>query len=536
MKRVRNNQRSKNRSNVTDRKLKLDEEIDSSGIESNDEDNNVDDDSSINSDEIQQSAEQKRLRMAKNLLDQLGSNDDMNVLDNDENHNGIIGDDDDLNENTIAKKLERDRLEAQGRLHKNVADNLNTSSSMNALISTSQTLLGHEASVTCVTLSNDSSRVYSGSKDNSVICWDLTTGKKLFLIPTWKQAKSSSTSNTSDDDNNGVATNSRDCEVLSITSSTDGRYVCWGGRDKKVHIWDVRSNTKVKTLSGHRGAINSMCFRRGAYSLYTASDDRAVKTWDLNEMGYMETLFGHQEAVMSMDCWTQETPISSGGDRTLRSWKIAHETHLVYRGHKASIDCVTMLNDNHFASGGQDGTIHLWKDSQKKPVAAAQMAHGTERSSIPRWITSLTALKMSDLIVSGSHDGMMRLWQADAEKRLLQERMALPVHGVINTIAVSSDIIVAGTGKDHKYGRWISEKKAENALVIYRMPDRHELKSDSTSDSEDESEEQSGSEDERDNNDSGSNSGSVSGSVSGSGSVDEEEEEDSVDESAGESN
>ena len=52
--------------------------------------------------------------------------------------------------------------------------------------------------------------------------------------------------------------------------------------------------------------------------------------------------------MYSVDCWTKEKPLSASSDRTVRLWKVAEETHLVFRGHKSSIDNAQYLTDNSF--------------------------------------------------------------------------------------------------------------------------------------------------------------------------------------------
>lgn len=108
-------------------------------------------------------------------------------------------------------------------------------------------------------------------------------------------------------------------------------------------------------------------------------------------MGYVETLFGHQDCVTCLDALRGETAVSSGGqDRTIRYWKIVDETQLVFRGGGRSkmrellesdgigdvefmddeerskksddfvegrIDCVAMLDETLFVSGGDSGLV-----------------------------------------------------------------------------------------------------------------------------------------------------------------------------------
>ena len=49
---------------------------------------------------------------------------------------------------------------------------------------------------------------------------------------------------------------------------------------------------------------------------------------------YFCVSFGHQDGIISIDCLSQERPITAGVDKTLRVWKIIEESHLVYHGHK----------------------------------------------------------------------------------------------------------------------------------------------------------------------------------------------------------
>jgi len=313
--------------------------------------------------------------------------------------------------------------------------------------------------VTCVCLSSDESTIYSGSKDNALIRWDSETGTKQFLRQRWSRK-------TSPDKQANTG------EILSVAVTTDGRYAVSGGRDNMVRVYDSRTNTEVKCLSGHRDAVTSLAFRRDTYSLFSGSSDRCLKHWDLNEMGYIETMFGHQDVVNGVDCWTKERPISCSNDRTVRVWKISDETHLVFRGHKTSADCTQLLTDDTYLSGGQDGSFRMWKETQKRAVATIESAHGFDKDNglNARWISSLATVKMSDFAATGSHDGFVRLWNVNGEAKKISPAASIPLDGFVNGLALSTSLIVAGTGCEHRLGRWWSMKGNKNKVVIIRMP------------------------------------------------------------------
>ena len=80
-----------------------------------------------------------------------------------------------------------------------------------------------------------------------------------------------------------------------------------------------------------------------------------------------------------------------------------------------------MLNEDWFTTGGEDGSLALWFAMKKKPAVLVPAAHGYGAAGVPRWISSIGCLKQSDLVVSGSNDGAIRLWRADVDARSLEQ-------------------------------------------------------------------------------------------------------------------
>lgn len=397
-----------------------------------------------------ETAEDKRIRIAKEYLET------MRRLDEEGSDQGS----EDGNTN-FAGKLKRHRLESLGTYYQNIADNVpdNIISSGYELKSMSL----HKGPVTCVVLSNCGSKCFSGSKDNSLILWDLALNSKKYLLPSWNRKSHPNKQ-------------SWEGEVLAVAISSDDRFLVCGGKDKIIRVFDSKvAYGQVHELKGHKDAISSLAFQRGTYSLFSGSLDRCLKHWDIGEMGYIETLFGHQDAVQAVDCLHKPRPVSCGSDRSVRLWKVLEESHLVFRGHKAAADCVAQLTETCFASGGQDGTLQLWKDTHKTPFLSVPAAHGWQEDARegalrnPRWLSSLRAVPMSDLLVSGSYDGSVRLWKASLEegKGQLRQVGQLPVEGFVNGIAVSPNKLAVATGSEHRLGRWWHVKGNRNKVLIF---------------------------------------------------------------------
>lgn len=112
----------------------------------------------------------------------------------------------------------------------------------------------------------------------------------------------------------------------------------------------------LHTFQGHRDTVTALVFRRDTHTLFTASKDRSVKVWSLDEMAYIESLFGHQAPITGIDALSRERAITSGGsDTSIRIWKIAEESQLIYNGHRGNIESVKLINEENFLSSGEDG-------------------------------------------------------------------------------------------------------------------------------------------------------------------------------------
>lgn len=346
--------------------------------------------------------------------------------------------------------------------------------------------------------------------------------------------------------------------ILAVAVSSSGKFVATGGADKRLIIWSAEDLAPLRIFSQHRDAITSLAFRRGTNHLYSASKDRTIKTWSLDELAYVETLFGHQDEVVDVAALAQERCVSVGArDRTARLWKVAEETQLVFRGggsgsgvtktsydkttkHAAnrkftegSIDRISMIDEETFITGSDNGSLSLWSIHKKKPIFTVPLAHGLDPPPTPdeysaeknpdpnqkppepqpRWITALATVPYSDLILSGSWDGHVRVWKVSQDKKRLenlgiigrqQQQKQLSsneeenagdkinddeeggdgggagqiVRGVINDLAVFERgergkdglCVVVGLGTEHKFGRWKCVKGGKNGAVVFEVP------------------------------------------------------------------
>jgi ribosomal RNA-processing protein 9 len=198
--------------------------------------------------------------------------------------------------------------------------------------------------------------------------------------------------------------------------------------------------------------------------------------YNLNEMMYLETLYGHQFGVLDIDCHRKERPISVGRDRTARAWKLSEDSHLIFRGGAkvSNPDCVSVIKDDWFVTGHDDGHLGLWMTEKKRAVNMIERAHGSD-GGVGRGICSVGTLKGSDLAITGSYDGSLRLWKARTgatlDTRGFEPLSEIPVEGYINGIAVGpkARFCVVAVGQEPALGRWNRIAKAKNRFGIIAL-------------------------------------------------------------------
>jgi ribosomal RNA-processing protein 9 len=494
------------------------------------------DDESDNESE-EENLDVKKVRLAREYLQQIEtvpSDDD--DRDNDEEDN----DESSRPYDTISRRLQRERLLRQGALKKDYAQELtlslqsiqehiqSLSLSCASISSATRTvapaaaaaskdwmqagyitlLKHHDLTPTCVALTGDSRYAVSGAKDHSAVVWDLHQQVVVStLCPHWKDA--TTTAKTKNHRTSG--------QVLSVACSDDGHFVAVGKRDATVSIYDLRiaagavqtttttvpatptqpRMTPLKQFTGHKGAVTGLAFRSQSHQLFTASEDRCIRHYSLDEMLYMETLYGHQFGITDIDCHLQEQPISVGRDRTARAWKLASDSHLIFRGgaQVPAADTVTCLNEHWFLTGHENGLLCLWTMDKKRPMATIERTHGAlvtntdhnddaAAAMIPgsgRGVVSISSIKGSDVAATGSNDGYLRLWKVQtgrqASERGLERLSEIPVPGFINDICFSNPnhesgkklFCVAAIGQEHRLGRWERVPRAKNRIAIIQL-------------------------------------------------------------------
>ncbi len=243
-----------------------------------------------------------------------------------------------------------------------------------------------------------------------------------------------------------------------------------------MQLWSVEEGAvaaggPVAQFVGHSKPVSGLCC--DGTQLYAAGSDGTLRVFDVRSQLSMGTHFGHLQDVTSIVLVGKDRVLTSSEDKTVHLWKLEQEQQAVFRGPKASIECVAAHvrgagQLNAFCSGQQDGSLALWSGVKKKPVCVVPAAHGG------RWIVAVAHLKNTDLIASGSYDGFVRLWRFTADLSRLTQVAAIAAAGFVNSLhlvatsSLSEELVsvslVVALGTEHRSGRWWSTRRDADTL------------------------------------------------------------------------
>ena len=237
---------------------------------------------------------------------------------------------------------------------------------------------GHTDYVESVAFASDGTTVASGSGDETVKLWDVTTQTNLATLG-----------------HNGW--------VSSVAFASDGTTLASGSRDETVKLWDVTTQTNLATL-GHNGWVSSVAFASDGTTLASGSGDETVKLWDVATQTNLATL-GHTAVISSVSFSPDGTTVASGSwDGTVKLWDVTTQTNLVtLEGHTNWVSSVSFSPDGTIlASGSWDGTVKLW-DLTTRTTFATLEEHTAG-------VLSVSFSPDGTALASGSWDGTVKLW------------------------------------------------------------------------------------------------------------------------------
>lgn len=305
------------------------------------------------------------------------------------------------------------------------------------------TFKGHTKliSIRSLAFSLDGKKLASGSGNETIVLWDVASGKELAALNGHKE------------------------EVTSVAFSPDGKKLASASTDDTIKLWNVATGKELATLKGHTHVVRSVAFSPDGKTLASGSTDKTIKLWDVATGNELATLRGAPGGVYSVAFSPDGKRLASGGydggdiyssrdDRTVKLWDVAAGTELAtLNGHKAAVNSVVFSPDGKMlASASNDKTIKLWDVATGKELATLQ-GHTGDVCSVAFSPDNMT-------LASGGRDERIKLWEVVPGRVVPHKELttlAVPPFGFgdhVHSVAFSPDGKTLASGSFNGIRLW----------------------------------------------------------------------------------
>lgn len=198
----------------------------------------------------------------------------------------------------------------------------------------SSDLRGHGGTVRALDISTDGTQALSGSFDNSVIRWDLTTSTARAVM------------------------RFHDGPVNAVLLLPDGR-AATAGDDGRIGIWGASSDAPELVLNGHDGKVTTLAVSPDGTLIASGAWDRTVGLWTL-ATAQGRVLLRHADNVNAV-AFTADGRgvVSAGYDRTVRITPIAGSEQPLIATLPAVVNALRVAPDGEIVAAGADGHLYL---------------------------------------------------------------------------------------------------------------------------------------------------------------------------------
>ncbi|XP_030142192.4 WD repeat-containing protein 31 isoform X6 [Taeniopygia guttata] len=263
---------------------------------------------------------------------------------------------------------------------------------------------GHEREVTKVTSALDSNRVFSASRDKTVMMWELhgTSGPSQHFP-------------------------GHDLVVTGLAVSPDASQLCTGSRDNTVCKWDTETGECLGRAAISRNLVTHLCWVPGEPYVIQTSEDKTTRVWDSRELQVAHTFPAKQHIQTCCDvsqdgryCLSSSSGCAGhGAEATLWDLRQTRGRVCEYKGHfQTTTACVFLPRGPalapSIATSSSDSTVKVW-DQDTAACLATLCLEGSGS------LASLAACDSSTLLCASSNSGIHVLRVRGGAELVLEE-------------------------------------------------------------------------------------------------------------------
>ena len=150
-------------------------------------------------------------------------------------------------------------------------------------------------------------------------------------------------------------------KVRDIAIEENGERFALACQDGTVRVFESSYFNGVSTINAHKEGATSVLFHGD--QVISGGKDAMIRSWNLSDESNLLEIPAHNYAVYGIN-QVGDSIVSISRDKTVKTWTnqlgFSKRLDLKEGGHRHSVNDMVVLNENEFATVGDDKRIIIW--------------------------------------------------------------------------------------------------------------------------------------------------------------------------------
>lgn len=216
--------------------------------------------------------------------------------------------------------------------------------------------------------------------------------------------------------------------ITPLASNHSGTYLVGGGLSGEIYLWEVETGRLLKKWHGHNTAVTCLVFSEDDSLLISGFKNGSVRVWSLlmifDDVRRREASKIYEYSFSDHTLCVNDVVIGYGGcnaiiasasdDRTCKVWTLSNgmlQRNIVF---PSKIKAIALDPAEHVLyAGSEDGKIFVAALNTTRITTNDQVSYITGSfSNHSKAVTCLAYSAAENFLISGSDDGIVRVWNA----------------------------------------------------------------------------------------------------------------------------
>ncbi|KAJ9166246.1 hypothetical protein P3X46_021024 [Hevea brasiliensis] len=215
--------------------------------------------------------------------------------------------------------------------------------------------------------------------------------------------------------------------IKPLVANSEGAYIVGGGLSGHIYLWEVATGRLLKKWRAHYREVTCLVFTKDDSFLVSGAEDGSVRVWSLLMIfdDYQTEQSSHLYEHSFLGTTSPVTDIVTGygggraiiiaasEDRTCKVWSLSKGILLRNVVFPSVIDAIALEPGEHvFYAGSRDGNIYIAALNADSSSSKSHWLHIVSSLYNSKPVTCLAYSANGNLLLSGSVDGVIRIWDA----------------------------------------------------------------------------------------------------------------------------